>query len=221
MVSQWRRQWLSGTQGMGSSPSFPVGVVQIGPDTGTDADSWAIRQGQTADYGYMPNPKQPNTFLAAAYDLPNPDGTKCFSGCVHIFNKREVGRRLAAAGFRYFYNATDVIGRGPFVTAAKADAQQPNHVVLTFDTGGGTGLIVQAPYLGFEVYLTQAAQWVTGNVTSYTKTEVTVAPANTSNDQVTAVRYAYADKPCPNLKCAIYGATGLPPTPFLVNVTSS
>ena len=47
--------------------------------------------GQTADYGYLPNPAMPSTFFTSAYDLPNPPGTKCFSGCVHIFNKKEVG----------------------------------------------------------------------------------------------------------------------------------
>jgi len=90
MMAQWRRQWYSGTRGA-TQPNFPFGVVQIGPDTSSGAEDFAIRQGQTADYGFMPNPAQPHTFLAAAYDLPNPPGTKCFSGCVHIFNKREVG----------------------------------------------------------------------------------------------------------------------------------
>lgn len=75
MMAQWRRQWHEGTRGA-TSATFPFGVVQIGPDVSTDAKTYATRQGQTAGFGYMPNPQQPHTFLAAAFDLPNPDGTK-------------------------------------------------------------------------------------------------------------------------------------------------
>jgi hypothetical protein len=101
----WRQAWHEGTGGNGNGrgtatdPNFPLGFVQIGPLTNGAApkDTFAIRMGQTAGYGYAPNPRWPNTFMATAFDLANPPTTKCISGCVHIFNKQAVGHRLAVA----------------------------------------------------------------------------------------------------------------------------
>jgi hypothetical protein len=75
------RQWHEGTLGS-TSLNFSIGVVQVGPTLGTNqttsmgdngpkgadvqvtrhkpGDSNTIHQVETADYGYMPNPKQPN-----------------------------------------------------------------------------------------------------------------------------------------------------------------
>jgi hypothetical protein len=81
-MDQWRKQWRNGTQGE-TEADFPFGVVQIGPMTGKkeqDPGSFEIRQGQTASVGYLPNDKWPKTFLAVAYDLPNPPGSTCPSG---------------------------------------------------------------------------------------------------------------------------------------------
>ena len=97
-VDEWRREWHAGTGG-GTDPLFPVGFVQIGPLTnGASANkSFTVRMGQTAGYGYAPNSAWPRTFMATALDLANPPGTKCYCGCVHIFNKQAVGHRLAVA----------------------------------------------------------------------------------------------------------------------------
>ena len=258
MMAQWRRQWHVGTLGQ-TRANFPIGVVQIGPDTGTDASVYAIRQGQTADYGYMPNPSQPNTFMAAAFDLPNPPGTKCFSGCVHIFNKREVGRRLAAAGLYHVYNQTHILPAGPLVSnvasrlgaapastlssAAAAEAppvpptptQQQSSVTITY-TGGN--IVVRPPGLGFELLVNK--EWLPANVSAHTANSVTLISSGGGSDSSSsssssttgttastvfaapsAVRYAFADKPCPNMACAIYGPTGLPSTPFVRNITTT
>lgn len=42
------------------------GFVQIGPmtnDEGNNADSFLIRMGQTAGFGYAPNERWPNAFM--------------------------------------------------------------------------------------------------------------------------------------------------------------
>lgn len=130
---------------------------------------------------------------------------------MHIFNKREVGRRLAAAGLHHIYNLTDVTAAGPQVSAVTAASAG---VEVSF-TGAGDGLDVRPPYLGFEVEV--AGVWTAANISSHTTDTVTLtAPPGST---VSAVRYAFKDKPCPNLGCAIYGPTGLPSTPFTRNVT--
>ena len=54
MMTLWRQAWYEGT-GHATNPDFPMGFVQIGPMTGknpTQFDpTFAIRMGQTADYG--------------------------------------------------------------------------------------------------------------------------------------------------------------------------
>ena len=68
LVAGWRRVW-SETPGT-TDPLAPFGVVTLassgsegGPHMG------AMRWAQTANYGILPNPAMPNTFLAQAYDL--------------------------------------------------------------------------------------------------------------------------------------------------------
>jgi hypothetical protein len=73
-----------------------MGFVQIGPmtnDEGNNADSFLIRMGQTAGFGYAPNKRWPNAFMSTGFDLMNPPGTKCVAGCIHIF-KCECDRRV-------------------------------------------------------------------------------------------------------------------------------
>ena len=71
MMKEWRQQWHVGTGGA-TDPDFPMGFVQIGPmtnDEGDNADSFLIRMGQTAGYGYAPNKRWPNAFMSTAFDL--------------------------------------------------------------------------------------------------------------------------------------------------------
>ena len=92
MMSEWRSQWHLGTGGA-TDPDMPMGFVQIGPmtnDEGDSADSFLIRMGQTANYGYAPNKAWPHAFMSTGFDLMNPPGTHCIAGCIHIFNKQAV-----------------------------------------------------------------------------------------------------------------------------------
>ena len=96
MMAEWRAQWNVGTGGA-TDPHFPIGFVQIGPmtnDEGDNPDSFEIRMGQTGGFGYAPNARWPHSFMAAAFDLANPPGTKCFWGCVHIFNMQVSLRKM-------------------------------------------------------------------------------------------------------------------------------
>lgn len=47
----------------------------MGNDEGDSADSFLIRMGQTANFGYAPNKAWPNAFMSTGFDLMNPIGT--------------------------------------------------------------------------------------------------------------------------------------------------
>ena len=79
MIADWRANWHNYTNGH-TNPEFPFGFVQLStwddtanatcgnnpPQTCTVA---VVRMGQTANYGYVPNPAMPNTFMSVATDL--------------------------------------------------------------------------------------------------------------------------------------------------------
>eukprot|EP00039_Didymoeca_costata_P016958 m.310249 g.310249 ORF g.310249 m.310249 type:complete len:695 (+) comp16474_c1_seq2:136-2220(+) len=84
----WRHAFR---QGSSSDPNFPIGVVSLhgwcgeeeayctlNPAERTDWTA-AIRWAQTADWGFLPNPRLPNNFVAMGYDQPDPrNGTHCY-----------------------------------------------------------------------------------------------------------------------------------------------
>ena len=75
-----------------------------------------IRWAQTADYGYVPNTRMKNVFMAVAMDLGDPTSPY---GSIHPRDKQDVGARLALAGRAIAYGDTAVYYSGPIATAAK------------------------------------------------------------------------------------------------------
>ena len=78
MVAAWREIWsvVPNT----THALAPFGVVTIAPSGSEGAGNHlsAFRWAQTANYGVLPNPRMPNTFVAQAYDLNDP-----WAGYVH------------------------------------------------------------------------------------------------------------------------------------------
>ena len=75
LVRSWRREW-SAVRGT-TDPLAPFGVIALATDAGRmygGADIGGMRWSQTANYGVLPNPAMPATFLAHAYDLHDPWG---------------------------------------------------------------------------------------------------------------------------------------------------
>ena len=72
MIDSWRKSWFEGTQGS-TNIEFPFGFVQLGvlnePNSADNGAYSTIRWHQTADYGYSPNPKMKQTFMAVTIDL--------------------------------------------------------------------------------------------------------------------------------------------------------
>lgn len=71
LVRRWRQLWSSEPDT--TDPLAPFGVVTLakgGSEGGHDIGG--MRWSQTANYGVLPNPEMPNTFLAQAFDLGDP-----------------------------------------------------------------------------------------------------------------------------------------------------
>jgi len=75
-----------------------------------------IRWAQTANYGYVPNPRMRNVFMAVAMDLGDPNSPY---GSVHPRDKQDVGARLSLAGRAVAFGDTTVYYSGPIAKAAK------------------------------------------------------------------------------------------------------
>eukprot|EP00040_Diaphanoeca_grandis_P042178 m.264329 g.264329 ORF g.264329 m.264329 type:complete len:830 (+) comp55607_c0_seq1:15-2504(+) len=89
MVELWRAKW-SQTQGT-THPLAPFGVVTLasgGSEGGNDIGG--MRWSQTSNFGTLPSPQIPNSFLAHAYDLGDPwtGGTPCtgWQCCANDYN---------------------------------------------------------------------------------------------------------------------------------------
>ena len=86
MIQDWRSKWHAGTGGQ-TDAQFPFGFVQLdsvgnspsynhpedpsGGDPYSPAFGYAgLRWSQTAGFGYVPNAKMPNVFMATSLDTP-------------------------------------------------------------------------------------------------------------------------------------------------------
>lgn len=75
-----------------------------------------IRWAQTANYGYVPNKRMENVFMAVAIDLGDPSSP---FGSIHPRDKQDVGTRLATGAMSVVYNNTDVYYLGMLAQSAK------------------------------------------------------------------------------------------------------
>ena len=83
-----------------------------------DHDWTVIRWHQTADIGYVPNGKMPNTFMAVAPDTYDRIENKLRGG-IHPRNKQTPSLRLAIAGFNVAYGFINYPTRGPWPMSVK------------------------------------------------------------------------------------------------------
>lgn len=107
LISRWRARWS--VQPNTTAPDAPFGVVTVAHDGGWHGarDFGGFRWAQTANYGVLPNPAMPNTFLAQAYDMTDPwvmGDDKCSSCCgdaaTDAAKRRLCEQRAASVGGR-------------------------------------------------------------------------------------------------------------------------
>ncbi|XP_060078693.1 sialate O-acetylesterase-like [Ylistrum balloti] len=119
MIEDWRHYFSSHSD---TRSDFPFGFVQLGAfrnDSSISTGFPDIRWHQTADVGYVPNNRMPNTFMAVAMDLPD---FKSPWGSIHPRDKDTVARRLVMAAMSVAYNLTLGQFQGPFPESFQIDS---------------------------------------------------------------------------------------------------
>lgn len=142
MIDDWRQKWNMFTMQQ-TDPLFGFGFVQVHPfvithhtymdwleiilfiqlaPTGNSNETIGgfpdIRWAQTANYGYVPNDRLKNVFMAVAIDLGDPTSPY---GSIHPRDKQDVGSRLALSARAVVYNDQLVINdfQGPIAQSAQ------------------------------------------------------------------------------------------------------
>ena len=98
-------------------PSLPLQLAAYGTDNSSSFSPGfpVIRWAQTANYGFVPNPRQKRVFMAVAMDLGDPDSPY---GSIHPRDKQDVAARLALAGRAIAYDDPLVYYTGPIAVEA-------------------------------------------------------------------------------------------------------
>ncbi|XP_076591174.1 sialate O-acetylesterase isoform X1 [Chaetodon auriga] len=217
MIDDWRTAFHHGSGGQ-TAHDFPFGFVQLSTyKKGSTDDGFPnIRWHQTADTGFVPNPRMQKTFMAVALDLP--DETSPY-GTIHPRDKQDVAYRLTLGARAVAYDEKDVPFLGPFPNQILSG---PMYVNITYDQ---TVSVTPSKDI-FEICcsMIQApcgpmSRWVAVPIMQWGPTTVQIAANLCSpTDEVTALRYAWRDWPCSFRACPIYSASGiLPAPPFIIN----
>uniref|UniRef100_A0A8C5QMY8 Sialic acid acetylesterase n=1 Tax=Leptobrachium leishanense TaxID=445787 RepID=A0A8C5QMY8_9ANUR len=112
MIENWRQSFHEGSSGQ-TDRHFPFGFVQLSTcQKSRDPDNYpVIRWHQSADYGFVPNQKMLNTFMAVAMDLGD---EKSPYGSVHPRDKQTVAYRLYLGARAVAYGDKSASYKGPF-----------------------------------------------------------------------------------------------------------
>ena len=103
-------------------------LFKLAPVCFDAGDFPSIRWKQTAEFGYVPNFKQPDVFMAIAMDLPDENSPY---QCVHPRHKRDIADRLVL-GARAVAYGEDIYWTGPIVDVAR---KQYSKIYITFKPG--------------------------------------------------------------------------------------
>ncbi|KAK6169983.1 hypothetical protein SNE40_018485 [Patella caerulea] len=223
MIDDWRDNFNKESGGQ-TSRNFPFGFVQLAANNNNPKSLGMtdIRWAQTASFGYVPNSRMHDVFMAVSLDLPDYNAPM---GSIHPRHKKIVCDRLALAGLSVAYHKTGKKFQGPYPSKI-TNHKTGSTVTVEFDHGKSP-LDVRAQD-GFEVCCVSEAQksgcntydknWHAAPVSNSTKTSVTIHYPDSCRQHLTvkAVRYLWRESPCVFLKCPVYSVENqLPAPPFL------
>ncbi|XP_071113690.1 sialate O-acetylesterase-like [Haliotis cracherodii] len=229
MIEDWRDKFHQGSGGQ-TDPVFPFGFVQLAPWRNNDTITTGftdIRWHQTADYGYVPNDKMNNTFMAVAMDLP--DFTSPYTS-IHPRDKQDVSMRLCTAGLAVAYNQIEYSKfNGPIpslftIWVADSTIQiDYDNKQTVLDIRSTTGFEVSCITLDKRSALVEVSEnitWFPLPMASHDDTSVTFNYSQIclqpKDMMVSALRYAWRESPCPLKQCAVYNKeSGYPAPPFV------
>ncbi|XP_051254303.1 sialate O-acetylesterase isoform X2 [Dicentrarchus labrax] len=213
MIDDWRMAFHQGSGGK-TAHDFPFGFVQLSTyqKGSTDYGFPNIRWHQTADTGFVPNPRMKKTFMAVAMDLP--DETSPY-GSIHPRDKQDVAYRLTLGARAIAYNEKDVLFLGPF---PKQILSTYKYVNITYDqTVSVTPSkdIFEICCSGTKAPCESKSPWVPVPIMQWGVT--TVLLPNLCGGEAAALRYAWTNWPCDFKACPIYSRSRiLPAPPFII-----
>ncbi|XP_068569165.1 sialate O-acetylesterase-like [Cebidichthys violaceus] len=217
MIDDWRMAFHQGSGGQ-TALDFPFGFVQLSTNKkGSESDSFPnIRWHQTADIGFVPNPRMHKTFMAVALDLP--DATSPF-GTIHPRDKQDVAYRLTLGARAVAYNEKNVSFQGPF---PKIIHSAHEFINITYDQKVSVTPskdVFEICCSGIQTPCGPKSRWVPAPIMHWGPTTVQLSTSLCQlTDKVAALRYAWRDWPCDFKACPIYSASEiLPAPPFITN----
>jgi len=188
MIADWRKAFKSeGEAGGGDTPFLMVQLAAFGPQKpGVQESGWAALR----DVQRRTAAADPKVGMASAVDIGSPYD-------IHPADKARVGQRLALLARKLAYGET-LVAAGPAPLSVRRDG---GDLVVTLDQPAV--VYGAARPIGFEACDAAGCRFVDATAEGSSVRLVGAGGA-------TKVRYAWADSPIINL----YGATGLPATPF-------
>jgi len=212
LVGLWRKMWS--VEANTTDPLAAFGVVSLSPHDSEGAkDMASFRWAQQGAYGTLPNPGMENTFMAHGYDMQDPwnsnkgacitnpglmKGYDCttpwFMGPgIHPRLKKPVGQRLALGALQVAHGQGSGVAGG-FIAGC---ALSSSSLTLTFSMPSDRNLTLRAynksnPALSATAVLVSSG-WIPAHIAlgSMPGTVVVELPAGVTNENVTAVRYAW------------------------------
>uniref|UniRef100_V9KMK3 Sialate O-acetylesterase-like protein n=1 Tax=Callorhinchus milii TaxID=7868 RepID=V9KMK3_CALMI len=199
MINDWRQAFHEESGGQ-TEIDFPFGFVQLSTfrHNSTDDAYPRLRWHQTANYGYVPNPVMPKTFMAVAMDLGD---EKSPYGCIHPRYKQEVAFRLYL-GARAVAYGEDIPFQGPF---PKGIDQRNTTLVIVYTQ---ELTVVKLSANAFEVCCSMkknssASQWIFAPMIKSSSNTVTLS-VEQCRQEIIGIRYAWEDWPCELKQCPLY-----------------
>lgn len=222
MINDWRMNFNLGSENQ-TDILFPFGFVQLAPwrnDSSIIKGFPDIRWHQTADYGFVPNPDMPKTFMAVAIDLP--DFTSPYNS-IHPRDKQDVASRLVLSALAVAYNRNPGKFQGPMISAFYIDI---GYFTLGLEFDNGTSALDVRATDGFEICCSlnnqslcngSDSKWIQAPIIKHTSTMVTLSYKDgCSREYVMGLRYLWRESPCSLKKCAVYSVeNNLPVPPFV------
>ncbi|XP_047450802.1 sialate O-acetylesterase isoform X2 [Mugil cephalus] len=217
MIDDWRMSFHQGSAYQ-TAPDFPFGFVQLSTyEKNSTYDGFPnIRWHQTADTGFVPNPRLKKTFMAVALDLP--DQTSPY-GSIHPRDKQDVAYRLTLGARAVAYEEEKVTFLGPF---PKHILSAQTYINITYDQKVSVTWskdIFEVCCSNVTTPCEASSLWVPALIqhrgSDSVLLDVTKCPPPS---EVAAVRYAWKDWPCDFKACPIYSSSNiLPAPPFIFN----
>ncbi|KAH0515522.1 sialate O-acetylesterase [Microtus ochrogaster] len=216
LIDDWRQTFHDGSQGQ-TERFFPFGFVQLSSYTLMNTSDYGfpeIRWHQTADFGFVPNLKMPNTFMAVAMDLCDWDSP---FGSIHPRDKQTVAYRLHLGARAVAYGEKNLTFQGPL--PKKIELLAYNGLLnLTYDQ---EIKVHRQDNKTFEISCCSDHQckWLPAPMNTFS-TQTLILGINACLGTVVAVRYAWTTWPCEYKQCAIYHPSStLPAPPFTAHIT--